>query len=244
MQTGATTSLLSALPPDAAAEKLREELEMVAYVTSHDLQAPLRIIQSYCEELNAHPNLATDAESRLIVQSLQQEAARMKALMEALLDYIRLDTFFPKHSLLDSNEVVAQAMSTLQDEINTTGANITYEGLPQVMGHRGRLTRLFSYLIDNALKFRSRGVPHIRITAQRQGAMWQFAVEDNGIGINEEHQDIIFRLFQRLHTGEEYPGNGVGLALARKIAEAHGGKLWVESAPEKGSRFMFTLSDR
>lgn len=221
----------------AVTEKLREELEMVAYVASHDLQSPLRVIQSCCGELSA----LSDPAARDSVETLRREALRMKMLMQGLLDYIRLETFVPKHAPHDSNALVADAVAMLDTEIKAANATIRCDSLPQVTGHRGRLTRLFSHLLDNALKFRGANAPDIHISAQQQGAQWEFCIADNGIGIDEEHHDIMFRLFQRLHTEEAYPGYGIGLALSRKIVEAHGGTLWVESATGQGSTFRFTL---
>jgi len=222
-------------------ERLYDELELVGYVVSHDLKASLRAIQSCCEELNKHSALASDAAGRDTLQTLNQESERLKALMQGMVDYARLETFATNHTLLDSEEIMQTVITTLGNEIKTAGAIITCDALPQVMGHRGRLTNLFSHLLDNALKFRGEQLLVIRISAHRAGEMWEFCIEDNGIGIDEEQFDIIFRLFQRLHTAEAYPGYGIGLALSRKIVEAHGGKLWAESTLGKGSRFYFTL---
>jgi len=222
-------------------ERLYDELELVGYVVSHDLKAPLRAIQSCCEELNRHPALSDDAAGRDTLQMLNRESERLKALMQGIVDYSRLETFATTHILLDSNEIMQTVIATFGNEIKTAGAVITCEALPKVTGHRGRLTHLLAYLLDNALKFRGEQPPVIHISARRAGEMWEFCIEDNGIGINEEQFDIIFRLFQRLHTAEAYPGHGIGLALGRKIVEAHGGKLWVESALGKGSRFYFTV---
>jgi len=223
------------------AERLRDELERVGYVTSHDLQSPLRVILSCCDELANHPVLASDATVGETVKLLASEAARMKIMMQGLLEYVRLETFVTANSELDSNEIVAAALATLEEDIRVSGAVIQYEGLPKILGHRGRITRLFAFLLDNALKFHGSQPPVIRISARPVGNRWEFCVADNGIGIDEEHQDIIFALYQRLHTGEAYPGHGIGLALARKIVEAHGGMLRVESTPKQGSRFYFTL---
>jgi len=229
------------LPSADAVEKLREELELIGYVTSHDLQAPLRIMQSFCAELKNHPGLASDDAGRKAVETIVSEADRLKLLLQGMLDYVRLETFTPALIPLDANEVAAAAITTLQTEIKAAGATVTCDLLPQIIGHRGRLTRLFIYLLDNALKFRGAQSPTIHISARRDKGVWNFCVEDNGIGIPEEHHRIIFTLFQRLHTQQAYPGQGIGLALARKIVEAHGGTMWVESTPARGSRFYFTL---
>jgi len=220
------------------AERLRDELELIGYVISHDLQSPLRAIQSCCQELNRQPSEGAGQES---IHMLSQEAARLKILMQGIVDYIRLETFPNAPTLLDSNDIMQTVIATLGDEIKISGAVITCDALPNVMAHRGRLTNLFAQLLDNALKFRGDVPPVIRVSAHRVGDRWEFCIEDNGIGIDEENFDIIFRLFQRLHASDSYPGYGIGLALSRKIVEAHGGKLWVESALKKGSRFLFTL---
>jgi len=224
----------------AELERAKEELELISYVTSHDLQAPLRTILYSCEELNQQ-NAVTDAESKAAIGRITREAARMKTLMQGLLDYLRLETFGPAHSLLDTNELMTVALTILEEKIQASGAKISYNTLPPVYGHRGRLTRLFVNLLDNALKFHGPEAPVIHITAKRIGDMVEFCVEDNGIGIDEEYHDIIFSLFQRLHTADAYPGDGIGLALNRKIIESHGGKIWVRSEADKGAQFRFTL---
>jgi light-regulated signal transduction histidine kinase (bacteriophytochrome) len=222
-------------------EKIRDELEVIGYVASHDLQAPLRVIQSCSEELCLHPDFAASEAYRNNVHMLTTEAARMKRLIQGMLDYVRLETFIPAQVILDSNEIVAAAIAMQAEEIKAAGANITCDVLPQIVGHRGRLVRLFTHLIDNALKFHGSKPADIHIAASRCGDSWEFCVSDNGIGVSVEHHRIIFSLFQRLHTAKAYPGDGIGLALARKIVEAHGGAIRVESAASQGSRFYFTL---
>jgi len=184
-------------------------------------------------------DVAIDGSSLLL--QVENTAEGHKALLEWLQEYIRLETFICKHVPVDANEVVNAAIEILGADIKNSGGKVTYDSLPVVMGHRGRLTRVFSSLIDNAVKFHSDQPPKIHISATRESEMWRFCVEDNGIGILDEHQEVIFRLFQRLHTAETYPGYGIGLALSQKTVISHGGKMWVESIPQKGSRFYFTL---
>jgi light-regulated signal transduction histidine kinase (bacteriophytochrome) len=222
-------------------ERLREDMDILSYITSHDLQAPLRAILDGYDVLRQHPSLAGDQEAWAAMQKMGDEAARLKILLQGMLDYIRLETFAPAHAQLEGNELIEAALAALKDDIQKAGATLTYDSLPQVMGHRGRLTRLFAHLIDNALKFRSTQPPIIHISVSRAQDEWTFCVADNGIGIDEEHHDIIFSLFQRLHTADAYPGHGIGLSLSKKIVATHGGELWVESAPKTGSRFYFTL---
>jgi signal transduction histidine kinase len=137
--------------------------------------------------------------------------------------------------------VVASSLTILDEKIKATGAKITCDSLPAFYGHRGRMTRLFVSLIDNALKFTGTQIPEIHITGKNNGGALEFCVEDNGIGIEEDYEDIIFVLFQRLHPEGAYPGYGIGLALCKKIVESHGGRMWAESEVGKGSRFKFTL---
>ena len=239
MQMTTTSSRGATVAPgvQGTAEHLLDELELIGYVTSHDLQAPLRVIQSSCEELNRQPELA----GQRTMKTITAEAARMKALMQGVVEYIRLDTFPTASAPLDMNELFAAAKAALGEEIRLSGATITCDDLPHIMGHRGRITRLLAFLLDNAMKFHNSKFCTVKVSAERDGAMWRFCIADNGIGIDPEYHAIIFQLFQRLHTAEGYPGHGIGLSLARKIADAHGGKLWLESALGQGSRFYFTL---
>lgn len=244
VQTTSAKTMASAdkRPMPASAQKLRDELEAVGRAISHDLQAPLRNILSGCEALGHHPAVNGDTSVRMAVQELGIEASHLKAMMQAMLDYVRLETFDTPLAPLDSSEVADTAIAMLAEEIRTTGATVTHDALPKVMGHRGRLTRLFGHLLENAIKFHAGRPPRVHISAERAGDMWEFHITDNGIGLKEEDADVIFRLFQRLHTAEEYPGIGAGLALSRKIVEAHGGSLRMKSGRKgEGSCFSFTL---
>jgi len=226
---------------EAALLRLQEDMELIGYIASHDLLAPVRIMLQYCNILQENRSLFPEKAQQDALRTFQVEITHMRALLEGLQEYIRLETFVCKHVPVDTNEVVAAAIEMLAPEIKNTGGKVTYDSLPVVMGHRGRLTRVFSSLIDNAIKFHSSQPPKIHISAARKDKMWQFCIEDNGIGILDEHQEVIFRLFQRLHTAEAYPGYGIGLALSQKTIISHGGKMWVESVPQEGSRFYFTL---
>lgn len=225
---------------DALARK-QAELELIGSVTSHDLRAPVRILSMLCEQLSERPQLKEDSMAREIVQSISDETARLRTMIDGLLDYVRLETFAPPLTPLDVNEIITSAREVFEGEANRNGTTILCDPLPRVVGHRGRLTRLFLALFDNAVKFRSELPPVIRVSAVRKDDRYEFAVADNGIGIEEEQQDVIYKLFQRLHADDDYPGYGIGLALAAKIVATHGGKLSVESAPGKGSTFRFTL---
>lgn len=228
--------------PAAELERAREDLELVSYIASHDLEAPLRTMMRVCEELKGNRDIAANDDARNGLQKISDETARMKLLMQGLLEYMRLVTYAPSYADLDMNEIIAAAISAQQEKIHTAKAEISYGGLPLVRGHRGRLTRLFVNLIDNASKFNTHEHPEIRITTTVPIDGYAcFCVSDNGIGVDDEYHNIIFTLYQRLHTEAEYPGYGIGLALCKKIVESHGGRIWVESAVGEGSRFRFLL---
>lgn len=232
--------LLSHSDSEALARK-QAELELIGSIVSHDVRAPVRILQALCEHLNEREVLQQDEIAREIVQSIGEEATRLRAMLDGLLEYVRLETFAPPLAALEANDILASAREAFEEEANRNGATILSDSLPKIVGHRGRLTRLFLALFDNAVKFRSELPPMIRIGVVRKGDRWEFTVADNGIGMEEEQQDVIFRLFQRLHADDDYPGHGIGLALAAKIVAAHGGTLTVESVPGSGSTFRFTL---
>jgi light-regulated signal transduction histidine kinase (bacteriophytochrome) len=237
VQANDNTSVQTPLEPALA--RLREDMELIGYVASHDLMAPLRIIDHCCSILKENPQPNGEAQEAL--QMLDVENARAKILLQGLLEYIRLEIFSFSHVKLDSNELAAAAIETLAEEIRAAGATVTCDSLPEIIGHRARLVRLFAQLIDNAVKFHGEQPPKVHISARRSGNDWTFCIEDNGIGIDPELHEAAFRLFQRLHNADAYPGYGIGLALSQKIVSTHGGRLWVESESGQGSRFFFTL---
>lgn len=168
-------------------------------------------------------------------------AARMQTLIEGLLAFSRVGTRGGDVKRVELELVLATAIKNLSAAVAESGAQITHDPLPAVRGDALQLAMLFQNLLANAIKFRGEAAPRVRVGAVRDGADWRVSVRDNGIGIDPEFFERIFVIFQRLHTRTEYPGTGIGLALCRKIAERHGGRLWVESAPGQGADFLLTL---
>jgi light-regulated signal transduction histidine kinase (bacteriophytochrome) len=221
------------------------ELEQLAYVASHDLQEPLRMVASYMQLLEQQYTDRLDANAHEFIGFAVDGARRMQALIEDLLAYSRVGSSAKPLQPTDCAAVVQTVLRSLRMAIEESGAEIQCGTLPVVMGDAAQLTQLFQNLIANAIKFRGNQSPQIQLHAEpedAEGAFWRFAVQDNGIGIAPEYFDRIFVMFQRLHSRSTYSGTGIGLAICKKIVERHGGRIWVESAFEKGSIFTFTLS--
>lgn len=218
-----------------------QELEMFAYVASHDLQEPLRMVASYTQLLARRYADALDDTAREFIDYAVQGATRMQQLINDLLTYSRVQTKGAPLEPVDANAALQEAIADLKLAIEDAGATVTSEPLPRVRADRSQVTQLFRNLVANAVKFRRDGRPEVRISATRTGLQVTFAVHDNGIGIEPGSEDKIFEVFQRLHTRTEYPGTGIGLALCKRIVERHGGRIWVESTPGQGSTFYFTL---
>lgn len=216
------------------------ELERFAVVAAHDLQEPLRMVASYTQLLKRryHGHLGADADE--FIDYAVDGAERMKALIQNLLEYSRVEADQAPYGPVDCDEVVRGVLAVMADVVEESRAAIEVAPLPTVRGNAVQLGQVFQNLLSNALKFR-RGIPEITVTARREGHEWVFAVADNGIGIAAEYLPQLFTLFRRLHTRQEYPGVGLGLAIARRIVERHGGRMWAESEEGHGTTLFFTL---
>ncbi len=221
-----------------------KELEQFAYVVSHDLQEPARMVSSYLDLIARRYRGEIDEKADGYIHYAVDGAERMQEMIRALLNLSRVETRGKAFAPTDVETIVERTLTILDRVIEESGAKITYTDLPTVQADRTQLAQVFQNLIANAIKFRREDVaPHVHVSARREDGAWCFAISDNGIGIDPGQADRIFQIFQRLHTREEYPGTGIGLALARKIVERHGGRLWMESVPGEGSTFYFTLTD-
>jgi PAS domain S-box-containing protein len=225
-------------------ERSNSELEQFAYVASHDLQEPLRMVASYCQLLQRRYKGKLDDDADEFIGFAVEGATRMQRMINELLNYSRVGRKSAGFAPVACREAVEAALAGLAAAVEEAGATVTVGDLPTVVGEAALLQQLFQNLVGNALKFRRDGVaPEITIGAERGDGLWRFTVADNGIGIEAEYADRIFLLFQRLHERTKYPGTGIGLALCKKVVEHHGGRIWVESEPGKGSRFNFTIPD-
>lgn len=227
------------------------ELEQFAYVASHDLQEPLRTVTSSVQLLSRRYKGKLDSDADEFITFATDAADRMKRLINDLLIYSRAGTRGKPFAPTDVHFVLAQTRNNLSILVEETGATISFDSLPTVNGDEGQLVQLFQNLIGNGIKFRRKEPPVIHISATPYteslvgdtgpADFWHFQIRDNGIGIDSKYIDRIFIIFQRLHAAAEYPGTGIGLALCKKIVERHGGRIWVESTPQQGSTFHFTL---
>lgn len=229
----------------AALEASNRELEQFAYVASHDLQEPLRMVASYTQLLARRYQGQLDTDADEFIAFAVDGAQRMQTLINDLLKYSRVGTRGKPFAMVSGEKVLDAALANLDVTIRESGAVIERSPMPMLWGDETQLVQLLQNLISNAIKFRKPAtVPHIRIEAQRTQMAWEIAVADDGIGIAPEYFERIFLIFQRLHPKEQYPGSGIGLAIAKKIVERHGGKIFVESAPGRGARFVFSIADR
>jgi light-regulated signal transduction histidine kinase (bacteriophytochrome) len=220
-----------------------QELEQFAYVASHDLQEPLRMISSFTQLLGRKYRGNLDKEAEEYIAFTIEGATRMQQLINDLLAYSRIGTRGKEFKTINFEEIIQKAIYNLSLTIQETGAEIKFGPMPTITGDDSQLVQLIQNLISNAIKFRKEGItPVINITAKKEPSHYIFTVADNGIGIAMEHKERIFQIFQRLHTRDKYPGTGIGLAICKKIVERHNGEIWVESEKGMGgTRFYFTI---
>jgi len=222
-------------------KRKNRELEEFAYVVSHDLQEPLRTTTSFVELLKQQYAGKLDPKADKYLHFIVDSSDRMKILINDLLDYSRIGG---KNEMerVDCNKILMDVTADLYKAISDSAAEIVSGDLPIIMGYPTEIKQLFQNLVINAIKFSKANVaPQIKISVERTGDFWDFAIADNGIGIDNVHSEKIFVIFQRLHTRSEYPGSGIGLSHCKKIVELHHGKIWVESVPGEGSIFHFTI---
>jgi PAS domain S-box-containing protein len=219
------------------------ELEQFAYVASHDLQEPLRMVASYTQLLAKRYQDKLDADARDFIAYAVDGATRMQALIADLLNYSRIGTRGKPFRPTSCEAVLERVLAGLKLAISESGATVSHDPLPTVLGDDVQLGQLLQNLLANAIKFRTEALPQIHLSAERNGHVWTFSVRDNGIGIAPEYAERIFMIFQRLHSKSEYPGTGIGLAVCKKIVERHGGRIWVQSQPGSGATFFFTIPD-
>jgi PAS domain S-box-containing protein len=219
-----------------------EELERFAYVASHDLQEPLRMVASFTQLLAKRYSGRLDETADRYINYAVDGAKRMQQLIADLLAYSRVNSQELNLSQTDCETVVLGAMRNLEVAIKESGAAIDWDPLPVLWADQRQLILLFQNLLANAIKFRRKDeCPRIHVSSVDSDAEWIISVQDNGIGIDARHAERIFQVFQRLHTRQEYPGTGIGLAVCKKVVERHGGKLWVEAEPGAGCTFRFTI---
>ena len=233
-----------------------QQLEQFAYIASHDLQEPLRMVASYLQLIEHKYRDKLDDEGRDFIGFAVDGAKRMKGLINGLLTYSRVDSQGGSFEPTAMEEVLGNTMHDLAIVIEESRGTLSYDVLPTVVADRNQMHQLFQNLIANAIKFRDDMAPEVHISARRLGETapplpesvagygWLFSVRDNGIGIEPQHAERIFKVFQRLHGKSEYEGTGIGLAVCQRIVERHGGRIWVESVPGKGSTFYFTIPER
>lgn len=223
-------------------ERSNAELKKFAYVASHDLQEPLNQVANYVQLLEMRYDEALDQDAKEFIGFAVDGVSLMQTLIDDVLAYSKVDLKGIEWELTEVERALSQALGNLRGRIKDTGANVTWDPMPTIVADGTQLMQLFQNLIGNAVKFKQPDVPpQIHIGVQRQDDAWLFSVRDNGIGIDPQFADRIFVIFQRLHTRDEYPGSGMGLAICKKIVECHRGRIWVESAVGKGATFYFTI---
>lgn len=224
------------------AKTIKRELEEYAYRVSHDLSAPIRAMVEFSKLLAQEHSEKLDCDAKEYLSLIVTNGQKVQAMMEGLLEYSQIVTQQNPYSLIDLDDLMIRIKKLLEEAIQSSGAVLTVSTLPKIYGDMKQISQVFYALIDNAIKFqRPENKPHITISAEKKNHFWQFSITDNGIGMKPQFQEKVFKLFARLHLDDQYPGTGLGLALAQKIVHQHGGTIWFESLFTKGSTFYFTL---
>ncbi len=222
-------------------QRSNHELEQFAYVASHDLQEPLRAVAGCVQIVQRRYAAQLDVKAHELIDHAVAGVTRMKELIEGLLAYSLVTRTAAPPGAVAARAAVDTAIANVELAVRDAKAEVVCGELPMVVVDPGQLVQLFQNLIGNALKYRADKIPQIEVAARRSGEMWEFAVTDNGIGIEPQYFERVFSIFQRLHTRAEYPGTGIGLAICKKIVERAGGSIWIESQIQEGSTFRFTL---
>ena len=249
--TGNLSMITNITPRKKREEKLKltmdelnrsnQELERFAYVSSHDLQEPLRMVTLYSQLLERRYKDSLDSDADDFIEYIVENAKRMKQLIDDLLEYSRVTSQAKEFENVDLEKTLDVVLTNLSVSIAENNVKVTHEPLPTVFADENQMLQVFQNLITNAIKFHGQKPPEINISSHKGEGEWTFAIKDNGIGIKSEHQKQIFDVFKRLHTREEYLGTGIGLSIVQKIITHHDGRIWVESEPGKGSVFYFTI---
>jgi signal transduction histidine kinase/DNA-binding LacI/PurR family transcriptional regulator len=221
--------------------EVNTQLERFAYIISHDLQEPLRMVASYLQLIERRYKDRLDSDGEEFIGYAVDGAMRMKRMINDILAYSRVSTHEHPQELVSCEELLGEALSNLEVAIEDSDALITHDPLPDVMADRTQLSAVFQNLLGNAIKFRSGRQPQVHISAEQRKDQWLFSVKDNGIGIAPQYTEQVFALFSRLHPHDRYPGSGIGLAICKKVVEHHGGRIWLESQPGEGTTFFFTM---
>ena len=214
----------------------------LASALSHDLQDPLQVITQYAQLLKERHGAFLNEDALRLIARVGENASRMQSMIDGIVEFSNVGTLTRPFQVVDMNQIVADAMSNLELVIKRSEAEIEYGELTTVIGEPRQLLQLIQNLVSNAIKYRSEAPPHIRIGVSERDRDWLISVADNGIGLDPQVSDRVFGMFQRLHTAEEIPGRGLGLAICKKIAQCHGGRIWVESTPGHGSTFFVTVA--
>ena len=222
-------------------KRSNEELEQFAYVASHDLQEPLRMVSSYTQLLANKYKGNLDEKADTYIHFAVDGATRMQTLINNLLDYSRIATRGEPFKLIDCHKVLAEALTALKNKIEESNAIVTIGELPEIYCDESQLSRVFLNLIGNAIKFRTDKTPMIHVSAEEEKNAWRFEISDNGLGIDPKYNEKIFVIFQRLHSRQEYEGTGIGLSICKRIINRHKGNIWIESKLGEGTTFFFTI---